>query len=83
MKYMNNKSLNKICFLLGIVAAVTFNRFIEQPHNVAVANKVRCNSFPSQADAQITYDSNRSMFKRLDRDRDGVACEELLKAYGK
>jgi len=38
-----------------------------------------CGSFSTQAQAQSTYDSNRSCYKNLDSDGDGIACENLQK----
>ncbi|MGE8342550.1 MAG: excalibur calcium-binding domain-containing protein [Flavobacterium sp.] len=36
-----------------------------------------CGDFTSQAQAQSTYDSNKSCYKNLDSDGDGKACEHL------
>jgi len=36
-----------------------------------------CGDFSTQAQAQATYDSNRSCYKNLDADGDGKACESL------
>ncbi|MFC0780423.1 excalibur calcium-binding domain-containing protein [Flavobacterium sp. HJSW_4] len=36
-----------------------------------------CADFKSQADAQKTFDSNKSCYKNLDADGDGKACESL------
>lgn len=36
-----------------------------------------CGDFATQAQAQATYDSNRSCYKNLDRDGNGKACESL------
>ncbi|MBF4493392.1 MULTISPECIES: excalibur calcium-binding domain-containing protein [unclassified Flavobacterium] len=38
-----------------------------------------CGDFTSQAQAQATYNSNRSCYKNLDGDSDGIACENLSK----
>ncbi|TPG42303.1 hypothetical protein EAH81_06950 [Flavobacterium pectinovorum] len=38
-----------------------------------------CGSFSSQAQAQATYNSNKSCYKNLDSDGDGIACENLSK----
>ncbi|MDA6072301.1 excalibur calcium-binding domain-containing protein [Flavobacterium sp. AC] len=38
-----------------------------------------CGDFKTQAQAQATYDSNRSCYKNLDADKDGIACENLPK----
>ncbi len=36
-----------------------------------------CKDFTSQAQAQATYDSNKSCYKNLDGDGNGKACESL------
>ncbi|MBP1221648.1 excalibur calcium-binding domain-containing protein [Flavobacterium sp. 1355] len=36
-----------------------------------------CGDFSSHAAAQSTYDSNKSCYKNLDSDGDGIACENL------
>ncbi|MFH6956679.1 excalibur calcium-binding domain-containing protein [Flavobacterium aquidurense] len=36
-----------------------------------------CGDFKTQLQAQATYDSNRSCYKNLDADKDGIACENL------
>ena len=36
-----------------------------------------CGDFTSQAQAQATYNSNRTCYKNLDSDGDGKACETL------
>lgn len=38
-----------------------------------------CADFKTQLQAQATYDSNRSCYKNLDADKDGIACENLPK----
>jgi hypothetical protein len=38
-----------------------------------------CGDFSSQAQAQATYNSNKSCYKNLDSDGDGIACENLSK----
>jgi len=36
-----------------------------------------CDDFKTQAQAQATYNSNRTCYKNLDRDGNGKACESL------
>lgn len=36
-----------------------------------------CGDFSSHSAAQSTYDSNKSCYKNLDSDGDGIACENL------
>ncbi|WP_229029181.1 excalibur calcium-binding domain-containing protein [Flavobacterium sp. SLB02] len=38
-----------------------------------------CGDFKTQGQAQSTFDSNRSCYKNLDNDNDGIACENLPK----
>jgi len=38
-----------------------------------------CGNFTSQAQAQATFNSNKSCYKNLDADGDGIACENLSK----
>ncbi len=39
--------------------------------------KMNCGDFASQGAAQSAYDGNRSCYKNLDRDNDGIACENM------
>ena len=36
-----------------------------------------CGDFSSRAQAQAAYNSNKSCYKNLDADGDGIACESL------
>lgn len=36
-----------------------------------------CGDFSSRSAAQAAYDSNKSCYKNLDADSDGIACENL------
>ncbi|GGF10103.1 excalibur calcium-binding domain-containing protein [Flavobacterium limi] len=38
-----------------------------------------CGDFTSQAQAQSAYNNNKSCYKSLDSDGDGIACENLKK----
>lgn len=38
-----------------------------------------CGDFPNQAKAQEAFNSNKSCYKNLDSDGDGIACENLSK----
>ncbi|MBZ4043256.1 excalibur calcium-binding domain-containing protein [Flavobacterium hibisci] len=38
-----------------------------------------CGDFANQAQAQSAYDNNKSCYKNLDSDGDGIACENLKK----
>jgi len=39
----------------------------------------KCKDFKTQKEAQETYDSDKNCYKNLDKDGDGVACENLPK----
>lgn len=41
----------------------------------APALAVSCKSFATQAQAQQYFNAKKSGYKKLDRDRDGIACE--------
>lgn len=43
----------------------------------AYAGGVVCADFGSQAEAQAYFNAKKSGYKRLDRDKDGIACEAL------
>ncbi|MBA2056330.1 excalibur calcium-binding domain-containing protein [Psychrobacter cryohalolentis] len=43
----------------------------------AYAGSVVCADFGSQAEAQAYFDAKKSGYKRLDLDKDGIACEAL------
>ncbi|WP_298970613.1 excalibur calcium-binding domain-containing protein [uncultured Psychrobacter sp.] len=43
----------------------------------ANAKGVVCADFSSQAEAQRYFDAKKAGYKRLDRDKDGIACESL------
>jgi hypothetical protein len=38
-----------------------------------------CGDFTSQTQAQATFNNNKSCYKNLDADGDGIACENLSK----
>lgn len=44
--------------------------------------RVRCRDFAFQEDAQTVYEQNPRANRRLDRDRDGIACEHLPSKTG-
>jgi len=37
----------------------------------------KCKDFKTQKEAQETYESDKDCYKNLDKDDDGVACEDL------
>lgn len=39
----------------------------------------KCKDFKTQEEAQKTYESDKDCYKNLDKDNDGVACENLPK----
>lgn len=59
--------MQKLFSLIGLTAfALTFS---------TSAMAVSCKSFGSQAQAQQYFNAKKSGYKKLDRDRDGIACE--------
>ncbi|OXA91285.1 calcium-binding protein [Flavobacterium hercynium] len=64
--------------MLVIVMALTFGLAISCSESSDCPTKT-CGSFSTQAQAQSTYDSDRSCYKNLDSDGDGIACENLQK----
>lgn len=49
----------------------------------APAMAVSCKSFSSQAQAQQYFNAQKAGYKKLDRDRDGIACESNRGGSGK
>jgi len=45
--------------------------------STTVATRRTCGSFENQLEAQTYYDNQEYGWKRLDRDKDGIACESL------
>lgn len=43
----------------------------------ALAGGVVCADFKTQAQAQAYFNAKKPGYKRLDRDKDGIACESL------
>lgn len=46
-------------------------------HDQVTAMKINCASLGTQANAQKVFDSNRMLYKSLDRDHNGKACQDL------
>lgn len=40
------------------------------------AKKVTCKSFATQAEAQSYFNAKKPGYKKLDRDKNGIACEK-------
>lgn len=82
--FANNRSRsfskkNSGCMLL-ILAFISFTSIIscsDSGDTKSDCPTKTCGDFSSQAQAQATYDSNRSCYKNLDSDGDGKACESL------
>lgn len=49
----------------------------------APAVAVSCKSFATQVQAQQYFNSKQAGYKKLDRDRDGIACESNRGGSGK
>jgi hypothetical protein len=37
----------------------------------------KCKDFKTQQEAQETFESDKDCYKNLDKDNDGIACEDL------
>ncbi len=44
--------------------------------------RITCRNFTYQEEAQAVYEQNPRMNRRLDRDRDGIVCEQLPSQTG-
>jgi len=83
-KSFSNK--NNGCLLL-LVLAVTFGLVISCSESSESSDKTAnsncptktCGDFSTQSQAQNAFNSNRSCYKSLDADGDGIACESLPK----
>ncbi|WP_276381586.1 excalibur calcium-binding domain-containing protein [Flavobacterium sp. H4147] len=77
--FANNRSKfsnkNNGCILI-ILVFIAFSSMISCSESSDCPTKT-CGDFSTQAQAQATYDSNRSCYKNLDADGDGKACESL------
>ncbi|MFD1602590.1 excalibur calcium-binding domain-containing protein [Flavobacterium artemisiae] len=73
---MNHKKITQaILSLLAIIAfAVSCSDSGEAKSDCPTKT---CGDFTSQAQAQATFESNKSCYKNLDSDGDGKACESL------
>ncbi|SSY80108.1 excalibur calcium-binding domain-containing protein [Alysiella crassa] len=58
--------MKKLFSIMGLATLLTFS---------TSAMAVSCKSFSSQAQAQQYFNAKKSGYKKLDRDRDGIACE--------
>jgi len=58
--------------VLGGMVALLISCTLEGESTCAKKN---CSDFSTQQQAQSTFESNRSCYSDLDRDNDGVACE--------
>ncbi|MFN8256942.1 MAG: excalibur calcium-binding domain-containing protein [Bacteroidales bacterium] len=47
--------------------------------NAKPCKSKKCKDFKTQQEAQKAYDSDKDCYKNLDKDNDGVACEDLPK----
>lgn len=74
IRYVNKELISFIAVLAIIVAGASVSTYKE-----AEAEKLKCSSFPTQKMAQQLYDSNPRLYKALDKDHDGKACEVLIK----
>lgn len=74
MENLKNTIENKTRPKMGIVLLlISILSFFFSPKVDAV--KIVCDLFDSKKEAQEAFDSNPKVFKMLDRDHDGKACE--------
>jgi hypothetical protein len=59
-----------IFVLIGLVLSFSLQQHV-------IASKLTCNSFLTHDLAQEVFDRDHIKYKSLDRDQDGVACENL------
>jgi Excalibur calcium-binding domain len=59
-----------------LLAALALLVVLGSQATTAGAATVNCSAFPSQAAAQAAYRANPVGLANLDRDRDGIACED-------
>lgn len=74
--YAINITARKFSLLVVIVAFVL--GVVSLSQTAVKASKVICNSFANQEAAQNLFNLDKSKYKALDRDGDGIACETLL-----
>jgi len=74
-KSFKRKNSKKGClglFMFFVVLLVSMSCTSE---GEATCAKKNCSDFSSQEEAQSTFENNRSCYSNLDRDNDGIACE--------
>lgn len=59
--------------LTVLLVVIPFGLYKTQ--KVSASNKINCGAFPSQYVAQQAFDFDKTFYARLDRDKDGKACE--------
>lgn len=67
--FISRSSLLILILLLILISTVQINK--------TQADKVKCSDFQSHYDAQKAFDSSPSFYKKLDRDHDGLVCEDM------
>jgi len=60
-----------------IILAVIAVAFYSCTCGSTPCEKKNCKDFKTQKEAQKTYESDKDCYKNLDKDNDGVACEDL------
>lgn len=77
MKYKKIITIS-ICLLIltGIVISCSDSGEASSSSNSNCPTKT-CGDFTTRAQAQAAYNSNKSCYKNLDADGDGIACENL------
>ncbi|MCI9847002.1 excalibur calcium-binding domain-containing protein [Flavobacterium pectinovorum] len=67
-----------IIILLAVFTVIAFSISCSSDSNSDCPTKT-CGDFANQQEAQSAYDNNKSCYKNLDSDGDGIACENLKK----
>ena len=72
LKKSKGRKTKKGCFGFAIITAIILITISCENDSECDSN---CSDFSSQAAAQSAFESNRSCYSNLDRDNDGIACE--------
>lgn len=76
---MKNSTKLSISLTICSLALCVYSFFSAQKTLEVNAEKLNCTSLGTQQNAQKLYDSDRVRYKLLDRNHDGVACNDLPK----
>lgn len=79
---MLDRGIQKYTFVnfpAGVLALIMVFFIFTKVATTVSARKVSCSNFTSQSEAQRSFEMDRVFYKNLDRDKDGIACDALLK----